>query len=171
MKKNTKNIDTSKQKVSKVSGTRGLDKKTPEIELIPAPEVTNKPKSNAGRPTDYKPEYCQMAIDMGEQGKSKAQIAATLNVTRMTLDIWAKAHPEFLYALELSRDKALHWWESIAQTHLVNTAGASLNSAVWSRSMAARFPADYTEKKIQSNDPDNPINGQTNIIIVPAKDG
>jgi len=97
-----------------------------------------------GRPTDYRAEYCEQVVELGRQGKSKAQIAATLDASRQTLDNWASAHPEFLDAITHARDLALAWWEDQAQTNL---ATSGFNANLWSRSMAARFPADYTERK------------------------
>ena len=101
----------------------------------------------AGRPTDYKPEYCELVIQMGRQGKSKAQIAATIGVTRVTMWGWAQKNEEFFNALALSEELALQWWEDIAQSHLKQTKdGVTLNTSLWSRSMAARFPKDYTDR-------------------------
>lgn len=99
----------------------------------------------AGRPTDYRPEYCERAIELGRLGKSKAQIAAEFDVSRQTLDNWIDAHPEFLDAMARARDLALAWWEDQGQggIHL----GGQFNANLWSRSMAARFPDDYTERK------------------------
>lgn len=101
-----------------------------------------------GRPTKYDPAYCQIAIDLGKQGKSKASIAGTIGVTRMTLDNWAVANPDFLDAMALAKELALQWWEEKAQEMMVESpGGAKLNSTVWSRSMGARFPDDYRENK------------------------
>jgi len=46
----------------------------------------------------------------------------------------------FTRAKQLSQD----WWETKAQTGL-ETPG--FNASLWSRSMAARFPDDYTERQ------------------------
>ena len=97
-----------------------------------------------GRPTDYLPEYCERVIELGREGKSKAQIAAELDVCRNTLDNWASQHAEFLSAITRARDLSLAWWEGKAQSGL-ETSG--FNASLWSRSMAARFPDDYTERQ------------------------
>lgn len=97
-----------------------------------------------GRPSDYRPEYCERAVELGRQGKSKAQIAADLDVCRNTLDNWAREHAEFLSAITRARDLSLAWWEDKAQSGL-ETSG--FNASLWSRSMAARFPEDYTERQ------------------------
>ena len=84
-----------------------------------------------GRPTDYDPKYCELVIAMGREGKSKAQIAATIGVTRVTMWGWAQKHEEFFNALALSEELALQWWEDIAQDHLTQTKeGPTLNTSL-----------------------------------------
>lgn len=97
----------------------------------------------AGRPTAYRPKFCETVVELGRQGKSKAQIAAALDVSRLTLDNWAAEHPEFLNAMTHARDLALSWWEDQAQQGLT---AERFQASLWSRSMAARFPDDYREK-------------------------
>lgn len=97
-----------------------------------------------GRPTDYRPEYCEWIVELGREGKSVAQMAEALDVARNTLNNWAAEHPEFMTAFTRARDLSLSWWETTAQTNL---ATSGFNASLWSRSMAARFPADYTERK------------------------
>lgn len=101
-----------------------------------------------GRPTLYKPEFCDVAVEMGTQGKSLAQIAAACGVARITLWEWVDKHPEFAGAIARARDLALSWWEEQAHVGMWESPeGARLNPQLWSRSMAARFPDDYRESK------------------------
>ena len=48
-----------------------------------------------GRPTKYKPEFCEIAIECGKQGMGKAEIASKLGVVRETLWDWGNKKPEF----------------------------------------------------------------------------
>jgi hypothetical protein len=96
----------------------------------------------AGRPTDYDPAYCDDVLDYGEQGKSRAWIAATIGVSRQTLHNWEAANPQFLDAMTRARDLAQKWWEDAGQ---VGISADKFNGSVWSRSMAARFPDDWRE--------------------------
>ena len=97
-----------------------------------------------GRPTDYRSEYCDRVIELGREGCSKAQMAARLDVCCNTLDNWAADHPDFLRALTRARDLAKAWWEDKGQDNLT---AQSFQTGLWSRSMAARFPDDYTERQ------------------------
>lgn len=99
-----------------------------------------------GRPTEYKPEYCEKIIELGRNGFSKAQMAAELGVCRNTLDAWCRSHEEFLRAFARACDYSLAYWENLALKNLENR---NFQVHLWTRSMAARFPDDYTEKKQQ----------------------
>lgn len=96
------------------------------------------------RPTDYLPEYCDTVVELGKQGKSVVQMACALDVVKQTLHNWAAEHPEFLDAFTRAKQHSQDWWETKAMDNL---SGGALNAALWSRSMAARFPDDYTERQ------------------------
>ena len=103
-------------------------------------------KRPVGRPSLYDPAFCDQVIELGNQGKSIEQIAAKLGVGTKTMYNWRDEFPEFLRALEIAKELELDWWENIAQSMMVeNKDAAKLNSAIWSRSMAARFPKKYRE--------------------------
>lgn len=102
-----------------------------------------KPHARPGQPTRYKPELCAQVIEWGREGKSKAQIASRLEICRQTLDNWCNDHPEFLDAITRARVHAQNWWEDKAQEYMLVPG---FNASVWAKSMAARFPDDYTEK-------------------------
>lgn len=103
----------------------------------------------AGRPTAYKPEYCEQVIELGRAGKSKVQMAAHFDVCRKTIDNWAEENPEFLRALERAMIHAQDWWENAGQNGMID---GKINATIWSRSMAARFPADWREiKGVEAN--------------------
>jgi len=55
----------------------------------------------AGRPTDYKPEYCQMLIDHMAEGLSFTSFAAIVGDCYDTISDWRKIHPEFLQAYKI----------------------------------------------------------------------
>lgn len=95
------------------------------------------------RPTEYRQEFCGRVIEMGRKGKSKAQIAAALDVSRQTLDNWAGAHPEFLDAVKDARDLALAWWEDQGQTGL---RAEKFNATAFIFQVKNRFRDDYADR-------------------------
>lgn len=96
-----------------------------------------------GRPTDYKPEYCEAVIEWGKLGKSKAWMCSKLETTPQTMAAWCEAHPEFLEAITRGVTHSQEWWEDKGQDCIEK---AGFQGSVWSRSMAARFPNDWREK-------------------------
>ena len=100
-----------------------------------------------GRPTDYRPEYCESVQEFGRMGKSIAWMAAELGVARSTIQLWEKEIPEFSSAMTQARLYSQQWWEDMGQEHLMVAPGqGTFQASVWSRSMAARFPEDWREK-------------------------
>ena len=101
-----------------------------------------------GRPFKYKPEFCELVIQLGEAGKSKAQMAAAFECDRNAIDRWCDEFEEFRNAFTRARDLSMAWWEAQAEEGIwEEQGGRKLNQALWSRSMAARFPDDYREKQ------------------------
>lgn len=99
-----------------------------------------------GRPSLYDPTYCEQAIELGRIGKSTEAIGAILGVGTATLYRWMDEHPEFREAIGIAKDMELYWWEEQAQSYMVeNKESDRLNSGIWARSMAARFPKKYRE--------------------------
>lgn len=104
--------------------------------------------NKVGRPTDYRPEFCERVIELGSEGKSHAQIAAALGCSRRVLYDWQAAHPEFLHAIMEARDLAQAWFENIAQNNLLSpTPGFS--ASLWAKAVSCRFADDYTDKSKQ----------------------
>lgn len=107
--------------------------------LLPAP-----PKATGmGRPTLYDPIHCALVVKMGQGGKSRAQIASILNVSRATLYEWGDVHPAFSDALARAREHEQAWWEAHAQKHL---KAKHYQAQLWRYSMAGRFKDDYAEQ-------------------------
>jgi transposase len=99
-----------------------------------------------GRPSKYLPEYCQKVIELGKLGKSTEAIGSILEVGTRTIYRWVEEHEEFRHALELAKEHEMRWWEEMAQGYMLeHKDGERLNSSIWSRSMAARFPKKYRE--------------------------
>jgi len=103
-------------------------------------------KRPVGRPSNYDPAFCEQVIELGGKGKSIEQIGAILGVGTRTLFTWRDNNEEFRHALELAKELEQAWWEDMAQSYMVEEKeSAKLNTGLWSRSMAARFPKKYRE--------------------------
>ena len=101
-----------------------------------------------GRPSSYDPAYCERVIELGEHGASVAEMAYELGVCPNTLTNWSEEHEEFLSAFTRAKLASQVWWEKQGRENL-HTQG--FQQAMWSRSMAARFPRDWREVKGQEH--------------------
>lgn len=71
--------------------------------------------SAGGRPSSYKPEYCQMLIKHMEEGSSFWSFAGVVSVCFDTLSEWTKVHPEFSEAKRHGLAKLLLFDEKVAR--------------------------------------------------------
>jgi len=82
--------------------------------------------AKVGRPTLYKPEYCQMLIDHLSQGRAYLAFAGKLSVTADTLYEWERVHPEFSEAKKIGTQKGFYFWDNLGidmATGLVDNKG------------------------------------------------
>lgn len=111
--------------------------------------TTKTPSKNGkflGRPSKYDPVYCDQIIELGKLGKSRWQIASELGLTYSNLINWEQVHEDFREAMNTARLDALAYWEALAENHMIETPGGPrINTGLWSRSMAARFPEQYRD--------------------------
>jgi hypothetical protein len=71
-----------------------------------------KPTGNpTGRPSTYDPAYCDRVVELGRLGYSKSRICADLDISRPTLDKWAKNQSEFGNALARALEASHAFWD------------------------------------------------------------
>ena len=101
-------------------------------------------KRPVGRPSLYKPEYCERVIELGKEGCSPAEIASDLDVDRVTLIDWSRAHEDFSTALTRAKIHEQAWWERAGKSGMI---ADRFNAQVWTKSVSARFKDDYSERR------------------------
>jgi hypothetical protein len=65
----------------------------------------------AGRPTDYKPEYCDKLVKHMAEGFSFEAFGGVVGCAASTLYVWEKLHPEFKDAKREGVSKSMQFWE------------------------------------------------------------
>jgi transposase len=95
-----------------------------------------------GRPTLYKPEYCEQIILFGKDGMSVAEICGEWEIAKQTFYDWQAAHKEFLDATTRARDLAQSWWEKNGRVNLLTE---KFNTTLWIKNMHNRFRDDWYE--------------------------
>lgn len=90
----------TKKPMSKALAKEKADK----IEALAHGEEIDEPRSVMGRPTAYRPEFVEQATKLCNMGATDAEMAEFFNVSTVTFYAWQKAHPDFLNAIQLSKD-------------------------------------------------------------------
>jgi hypothetical protein len=93
---------------------------------------------------EYQPRFCNVVMDQGRQGKSRAQIATYLGVTRKRLKQWEAAHEDFREAMEIAEDRALAYLEGLA---IKGLKLKHFQSALLNKLLASRAPETYGDRQ------------------------
>lgn len=103
-------------------------------------------------PSKYKPEYCEAVIDHMSQGFSFETFGATINVSRNTLYVWCKDHPEFDEARKIAMDKCQMWWEKTGHEGMfMGGKDTPFQAGMWNFNMSARFKwSQKVEQKVDA---------------------
>lgn len=76
-----------------------------DVDAAPVePSVLNPPVHPGGRPTEYKPELCQVAADMCAIGATDEEVAYEIGISVRTLYRWKSSYHEFCQALKLGKE-------------------------------------------------------------------
>lgn len=62
--------------------------------------------AKAGRPTDYKPEYCEQTTKLCKLGATDAELGDFFDVEESTINNWKLKHPEFMESIKKGKDLA-----------------------------------------------------------------
>lgn len=93
-------------------------------------------KHPGGRPTKYKPEYCDAIIAHMKRGGSIEEFSLEIEVDKTTLYEWMKVHEEFSNAVKKGKSFSEGWWEGVARQALFNK---NFNHVLWYMNMKNRF--------------------------------
>lgn len=94
--------------------------------------------AKVGRPSKYKPEYCEGVLAHMSKGFSFESYAAVIGVNRDTLFEWTHAHAEFSDYTKRGQDASRYFYEKIG---LMGMTGKmpGFNASSWIFSMKNRF--------------------------------
>lgn len=99
-----------------------------------------------GRPTDYKPEYCELVIEHMSKGYSFESFAGIVEVSKQCIYEWRAKHSEFGDAVAIGFSKCQIFWEQKGMEGLWNSKDNYFSQNVWSFNMKNRFKwTDRTE--------------------------
>lgn len=88
-----------------------------------------------GRPTKYKPEYCEQLIEHMSEGYSYESFAGVIGVAKDTIYQWEK-HQEFSDSKKIAFAKCNVFWERVAMDGMHDR---NFSAPVWIFNMKNRF--------------------------------
>lgn len=89
-----------------------------------------------GRPTKYKPEFCEVVIEKMKEGAAIEELPYYLDVCTDTIYEWAKVHPEFSDSLKIGRNYSRAVWMNWGRKNLRDE---DFNYTGWYMNMKNRF--------------------------------
>lgn len=100
--------------------------------------------AKVGRPTKYKPEYCEMLIEHMSQGYSYETFGAVVDCSKQTVYDWEEHFPEFVDAKKRAFTKCQQFWEKLGIDNIISRSSReygseTLNTGVWVFNMKNRF--------------------------------
>lgn len=97
-------------------------------------------------PSKYKPEYCELLLELTAQGKSVCHFCMHLKIARSTFYDWVECHIEFREAFDISREISEAYLTDIGMAGMVGMQeGESFNATIWS--MLMRNKCGYVEHR------------------------
>jgi len=97
--------------------------------------------AKVGRPTKYKPEMCDIVVELMMEGASKTEVMAELGIWRETFYRWVNEKPEFSDTLKKGQQLSQAWWERNGRINLENK---QFNYTGWYMNMKNRF--DWSDR-------------------------
>ena len=138
-------------------------------------------EKSVGRPSLYRPEYCQLLIEHMEKGLSYEAFAGVVGVSKQTIYDWEKANEEFLDAKNRGIERARLFWEQKGLDGLFSEtfedkdaktrSSKSINAPIWLINMKNRFgwrdkqPGEVDTVVNNNNSNSNQISPQSDEAI------
>jgi transposase len=119
-----------------------------------------------GRPTDYKPAYCNEVIEHLGEGYSLASFGGIIGAARQTIYNWADEYPEFLDAIKKGRAKGQRLWESRLANQAITGEG---NTAAIIFAMKNLYQDDWADKIV--NEHTGKDGGAVQVVFTTADQG
>jgi len=103
-----------------------------------------------GRPTKYKPEFCQIVIDVMSKGGSKTEVCAALSIHYQTFLDWQTEgnpmyNPYFSDAVKGGETLSQAWWEGAGRKGIMGEM--EFNATLYQFNMKNRFKEDWRDKQ------------------------
>ena len=106
----------------------------------------------AGRPSTYKPEYCDAVIEHMAEGASLTSFAASVGAARSTINEWMEHNPEFSESVKKGKAHCAAWWERVGRTQALDGKGNATLVIFGLKNMAAEDWREKTQHELTGTD-------------------
>lgn len=111
-----------------------------------------------GRPSKFRPEMCEIIIEMMREGASKTEVCAKLGISRETMNQWRNPESEYYHesfsdALKEGESLSKAWWLEQGRKNLQNK---NFNYVGWYMNMKNRH--GWRDRQEVSGENGGPIN-------------
>lgn len=117
-----------------------------------------------GRPTDYRPEYCDLVIEEMAKGFSLGAFAGIIGVARSTIQRWVSEHQEFSVAVSRAKAARLLEWERAALKGATTQQGGNATLIIFGLANAGRGMAGEDDEWISKNEVQQ--SGESSIKVI-----
>jgi hypothetical protein len=121
-----------------------------ELEVLPV--------RRRGRPSSYKPSYCNRVLTFATNGCCKNEIAVGLGVSVKTLNAWAETYDDFRQAMSEAKELEYAWWLMVGRKGQFTR---NWNGSAWALQMRNRFRKRFGERVPDKDDaPKESVNAE-----------
>ena len=110
------------------------------------PAHLNPEKRGRGRPSEYRPEYCDLVIKVMSEGYSLTGFAGSICMSRDAVYDWIGVYPDFSNAVARARAARVRWWENKLKT---SRKGAETSASIFALRNAD--PQEWRDIKYQQH--------------------
>ena len=121
--------------------------------------------NKVGRPTKYKPEMCDIIIELMKEGASQQEVLGELGISNATFYKWKQENEEFSETIKRGVRLSQAWWEKEGRTSLRDR---EFNYTGWYMNMKNRF--NWSDKKEPNNEGSVTVMVDTKISRSPGQD-
>jgi len=108
------------EKAKKFARSSGLDLDQYANELPEEVRRLLNPKNAGRKPVKYRPEFCELLVEMASEGKSEAEFAAAVGISQPLITHWTETRPRFKQAREIAGEVYRAWLENFYRNAMTN---------------------------------------------------
>ena len=121
-----------------------------------------------GRPSKYKKAFCDVVLQVGEEGGTLIEMAEACDVHRETIREWQEKHPEFSDAVKRAEQKSQAWWVNVGKKATLGEVD-NFNATSFIFNMKNRFREDWRDRhEVDNTSSDGSMTPKPTEIIIRA---